>query len=204
MEEHTFENRGKFDKKVFFWHMECYLAPIVLFGPMAFFSGAMDKGDFLTLAADPVLAVFSILAFIVLPVFMYSSLRKKFEAYDGSKESIRSTNLYFKNWYNANIAFVVGFAAVYAILIIVRAKQTGLSFSQFESNTDAFVSWITLLSPRELLPCFLFDDWLRAAPPARGQVALLASPLQGSPAHVRKAEDGRGDSPRDDFHSVER
>ncbi len=145
MEEHTFENRGKFDKKVFFWHMECYLAPIVLFGPMAFFSGAMDKGDFLTLAADPVLAVFSILAFIVLPVFMYSSLRKKFEAYDGSKESIRSTNLYFKNWYNANIAFVVGFAAVYAILIIVRAKQTGLSFSQFESNTDAFVSWITLL-----------------------------------------------------------
>ncbi|MBR1614609.1 MAG: hypothetical protein IJ673_03920 [Treponema sp.] len=145
MVEHTFENRGKFDRKVFFWHMECYLAPIALFGPMAFFSGAMDTGDFLALAADPVLAVFSILAFIVLPVAMYSFLRKKFADYDGSKESIRSTNLYFKNWYNTNIAFVVGFSAVYALLAIVRANQTGHSFSQFDGNWSSFATWLTLM-----------------------------------------------------------
>ncbi|MCR5125027.1 MAG: hypothetical protein K6B43_07525 [Treponema sp.] len=145
MEKHTFENRGKFDKEVFFWHMECYLAPILLFGPVSIFSGAMTASEFFALLLDPVLFVFCVLAFIILPVFMYSFLRKKFTAYDGSKESIRSTNLYFKNWYNINIGFVVGGAAFFALLIILRANQTGHSFSQFESNWGSFATWLTLL-----------------------------------------------------------
>ncbi len=143
--EYTFKERAKFDRKAFFWLMECYLAPFLFFGPVAIFSGALSSAEFAKLITDGFLMIFTILAFVLVPVIMYRSLRKKFALYDGSSQSIRSTNLFFKNWYNLNIAFVVSFFALFSALIIVRANAIGLSFGQFENNWNSFISWITLL-----------------------------------------------------------
>ncbi len=143
--EYTFENRAKFDGKVFFWLMECYLAPFLFFGPVSIFSGAFSSAEFAKLITDGLLIIFIILAFVVVPVIMYRSLRKKFALYDGSSQSIRSTNLFFKNWYNLNIVFVVSSFALFSVLIIVRANAIGLTFSKFESNWASFVTWLTLL-----------------------------------------------------------
>ena len=76
---------------------------------------------------------------------MYSLLLKKFKAYDGSKESIRSTNLFFKNWYNANIGLVVGFYVFFGEFMILRANARDIYFSAFESNQAAYVSFLTLV-----------------------------------------------------------
>jgi len=143
--EHTFENRSKFDGKVFFWLMECYLVPIFLFGPVAIFSGAINTKEFVSIISDPVFLILALILFAFLPVIVYNFLRKKFASYDASKESIRSTNLYFKKWYNVNITFVISFYAFFALLIVIRFNQRGLTFQQFESNWDSFITWLSLL-----------------------------------------------------------
>ncbi|MCR4579426.1 MAG: hypothetical protein K5681_03665 [Treponema sp.] len=142
---YSFENRAKFDGKAFFWLMECYLAPFLLFGPISIMTGALSAEELSACMFDFLTIIIALLAFVALPIVMYTLLRKKFAAYDGSKESIRSTNLFFKNWYNANIAFVVVFYAFFAELIILRANHAGISFAQFETNQASFVTWITLL-----------------------------------------------------------
>ncbi|MCR5188458.1 MAG: hypothetical protein K6C97_05940 [Treponema sp.] len=142
--DHTFENRAKFDGITFFWVLECYFAPFLLFGPVALFSGALTMQEFLGIISDFVIILVSLLCIIGLPTLMYTLLRKKFAAYTGSPESIRSTNLFFKNWYNINIAFVVIFYLALSQLIIIRANQTGLVFSQFDNNQAAFINFLTL------------------------------------------------------------
>lgn len=143
--EYSFENRAKFDGKAFFWLMECYLAPLVLFGPVALFSGALSITEFYALLLDPLLLAFEIPFFILLPIIMYFMLRRKFARYDGSKEAIRSTNLFFKNWYNLNIAFVVLSYLFLAFAFVMRANASGLQFSHFAQNADSRLSWILLL-----------------------------------------------------------
>ncbi|MCR4733819.1 MAG: hypothetical protein K5829_02290 [Treponema sp.] len=143
--KHTFENRAKFDGKVFFWLMECYLAPFLLFGPVSIFTGAIKQDEFLAILSDFLVYLLVIPLFVVLPILMYMFFRKKMAAYDGSEESIRSTNLFFKKWYNLNIGFVVIFYALFAEFIIIRANQNGIVFSQFQTNQESFVSWLTLL-----------------------------------------------------------
>lgn len=143
--EYSFENRAKFDGKAFFWLMECYLAPLVLFGPVALFSGALSITEFYALLLDPLLLAFEIPVFILLPIIMYFMLRRKFARYDGSKEAVRSTNLFFKNWYNLNIAFVVLSYLFLAFAFVMRANASGLQFSHFAQNADSRLSWILLL-----------------------------------------------------------
>ncbi|MCR5762915.1 MAG: hypothetical protein K6G00_05970 [Treponema sp.] len=143
--EHTFENRAKFDRQAFFWLMECYFSPFILFGPVAIFTGALDTKEFAAVFTDAIFLGLGIIVFFILPIAMYMLLRKKFAAYNGSKESIRSTNLYFKNWYNINIGLVVCFSALFAALFIMRANALGVTFQQFESNWSSFVTWLTLL-----------------------------------------------------------
>nr|MCR5401588.1 hypothetical protein [Treponema sp.] len=75
----------------------------------------------------------------------YFFFRKKLAAYDGSEESIRSTNLYFKNWYNINIGFVLTFCVLLALLTIVVANKSGIEFSAFESNWETFDTWFLVL-----------------------------------------------------------
>ncbi|MCR5218688.1 methyl-accepting chemotaxis protein [Treponema sp.] len=141
---HTFENRGKFDLVTFLWLLECYLSPILLFGPVAIFSGAVSSSELSVLLSDGLFIFLVLIAFVVPPVVMYILLIRKFKAYDGSKESIRATNLYFKNWYNINIAIVVVFCALFSELIILFANKNGLTLSQFSTNQSSFVTWLTL------------------------------------------------------------
>lgn len=61
-------------------------------------------------------------------------------AYDGSKESIRSTNLFYKKWYNLNIGLVIGGYGFLAIFIVVRATQLGVDMSQYENNWDSLIT----------------------------------------------------------------
>lgn len=75
--ELTFENRGKFDVQVFFWLMECYLSPILLFGPVAIFTGAIKGSEYSVIITDWLFAFLAIVCFVVLPIFMYRQLRKK-------------------------------------------------------------------------------------------------------------------------------
>lgn len=141
----AYENRAKFNIKTFCSVLECYITPFILFGPAAFFTGAINPNVFFRLLLDIPLALTAVLAFVILPIFMYSILLKKFAAYDGTENSIRSTNLFFKNWYNANIAFVVGFYAFFAELIILRANANGLSIGPYETNQAFYASLLTLL-----------------------------------------------------------
>ncbi|MCR5766241.1 MAG: hypothetical protein K6G09_09745 [Treponema sp.] len=143
--EHTFENRGKFKPMTFIWLLECYITPVLLFGPVAMFTGAVNVREYVSLAFDPLLDILAVFAFIGVPLAMYALLRRKFLAYDGSEESIRSTNLFFKFWYNANIALVIIFYALLAFGVIIRANQLGFQFENFESNRSSFASWLTLL-----------------------------------------------------------
>ncbi len=125
----------------FFGLIECYLSPILLFGPLSIFSGAISFEEFIAIISDPIFLLLALLLFVCLPVGAYTLLRKKFSAYDGSKESIRSTNLFFKNWYNANIFFVVASCALFAALILIRSGQRGLDLQQFENDWDSFITW---------------------------------------------------------------
>ncbi|MCR4790786.1 MAG: hypothetical protein K5839_06865 [Treponemataceae bacterium] len=72
-------------------------------------------------------------------------MRKKFGAYDGSDESIKSTSFFFRNWYNINIAFVIIFYALYAYTILLRAKQTGRGFESFQDVDSSFYCWLSLM-----------------------------------------------------------
>jgi methyl-accepting chemotaxis protein len=143
--KYTFENRAKFNGAAFFWLMECYLAPILNFGPICMFSGAATVEEYKTLTLDPVMDLYALVAFVLVPVLMYKLLRRKFAAYDGSEKAIKSTNLYFKNWYNANIAFVVLFYAGFAALTVLRCNQIGLDLEHFENNADSFFTWLSVL-----------------------------------------------------------
>ncbi|MCR5284589.1 MAG: hypothetical protein K6D95_03225 [Treponema sp.] len=143
--EHTFENRTKFKWSIFGWLLFCYVSPVLLFGPVAMFTEAVDFHEYKTLAFDPLLDIIAVFAFILFPIFVYFLIRKKWASYDGSEKSIRSTNLYFKNWYNINIGFVLGFYALLALGCILRADSLGLKFHNFDNNWASFASWFTLL-----------------------------------------------------------
>lgn len=143
--EYSLENRAKFDVKAFLWLLECYLAPPLLFGPVALFSEAVTFEEYSALCFDICIDIYAAIAFFLVPVLMYKIFRNKLASYDGSPESVRSTNLFFKNWYNANIALVILLVGFLAVLVIIRANAMGLKFSKFETNWDSFVSWITLL-----------------------------------------------------------
>ena len=140
--EHTLENRGAFKPAAFCWLLVCYISPVLLFGPVAMFTEAVNVHEYVSLAFDPILDVIAIFAFIGIPFLLYTLLRKKFQAYDGSKES---TNLFFMFWYNLNIAIVILLYALLAFGVIIRANQKGLVFHNFENNWDSFSSWLTLL-----------------------------------------------------------
>ncbi|MCR5613592.1 methyl-accepting chemotaxis protein [Treponema sp.] len=140
-----FENRAKFNLKSFLSVMECYIAPFILFGPFTIFTGALTPQEFIKIITDIPLLLISFIAVLVLPVVMYTLLLRKFASFDGSDKSIRSTNLYFKNWYNANIACVVLFYAFFAGLIVMRANAKGINLAAFESGSAAFVSMLTLM-----------------------------------------------------------
>ena len=142
--EHTLENRGAFKPAAFLWLLECYISPVLLFGPVCMFTEAVDVHEYVAIAFDPILDIFAIFAYIGLPFLMYTILRKKFASYDGSEKSIRSTNLFFKFWYNLNIALVISLYVFLAIAVIVRADQKGLQFHNFAHNWDSVSSWITV------------------------------------------------------------
>ena len=143
--EHTFDNRGKFKFNIFGWLLLCYVAPVLLFGPVSMFTEAVNVHEYVSLAFDPLLDFLAVIAFILVPLLMYTLLRKKFSAYDGSEKSIRSTNLYFKFWYNINIGIVLGLYALLAVGVIWRSNQIGLQFHNFANNKDSFASWFTVL-----------------------------------------------------------
>ena len=142
--EHTFENRAAFKPAAFLWLLECYIAPVLLFGPVCMFTEAVDVHEYVAIAFDPILDIFAVFVFILLPLLLYTVLRKKFAAYDGSEESIRSTNLFFKFWYNLNIGLVISLYVILAIAVIIRADQKGLQFHNFAHNWDSLSSWITV------------------------------------------------------------
>jgi methyl-accepting chemotaxis protein len=143
--EHTFENRGKFKFSIFGWLLLCYVAPVLLFGPVAMFTEAVNVHEYTSIAFDPLLDVIAVFAFILVPLFMYTLLRKKFAAYDRSEKAIRSTNLYFKFWYNINIGIVLALYALLAFGVIWRANQLGIHYHNFENNRDSFASWLTVV-----------------------------------------------------------
>lgn len=142
--EHTFENRAAFKPTAFLWLLECYIAPVLLFGPVSMFTEAVNVKEYLLISFDPLLDIFAVFAFIALPFLMYTILRKKFAAYDGSKESVRSTNLFFKFWYNLNIGLVISLYVFLAFAVIIRANQKGLEYHNFANNWDSLSSWITV------------------------------------------------------------
>ena len=143
--EYSFENRAKFDGKAFFWLLECYLAPPLLFGPVSIFTGAFTPKEYVAIIFNPFIDLFILLAFVCVPILTYTFFRKKLAAYDGSEESIRSTNLYFKGWYNLNIGLVLISCVILAILTIVVANKIGLEFSAFEDNNKTFQTWFLVL-----------------------------------------------------------
>lgn len=61
--EHTFENRGKFKFNIFGWLLLCYVAPVLLFGPVALFTEAINVHEYVSLAFDPLMDVIAIIAF---------------------------------------------------------------------------------------------------------------------------------------------
>ncbi|MCR4939289.1 MAG: hypothetical protein K5930_04165 [Treponemataceae bacterium] len=88
--------------------------------------------------------ILGIIVFVVSPIISYKLLRRKFAAYDSSEESIRSTNLYFKNWYNLNIGIVLVTYALLAFFIVIRLNQRELTLQQFDTNWESFNTWLFL------------------------------------------------------------
>ena len=62
----AYENRAKFNIKTFCSVLECYITPFILFGPAAFFTGAINPNVFFRLLLDIPLALTAVLAFVIL------------------------------------------------------------------------------------------------------------------------------------------
>ena len=143
--EYNLENRGKFNKKAFFYLLFCYLFPVLVFGPIALFSEAINVKEYVTLAFDPLLFPCVLGTLTAIPTITYNMLLRKFRAYDGSKESVKSTNNYFKLWYIVNIALVIICYVSLAFIVILRMNAKGLAFHAFETNWKSYYSWFSLL-----------------------------------------------------------
>ncbi len=143
--EYNMENRGKFNRKIFGLLLYCYLFPVLVFGPIALFTEAINVKEYLSLAFDPLLFPLVLGTLVVIPVLTYNLLLRKFRTYDGTPEAIKSTNRFFKLWYMANIGLVVLCYSLLALVVILRANAKGLSFHAFEGNWKSFYSWFSLL-----------------------------------------------------------
>ena len=159
---YTFEDRGKFNWKIFGFLLFCYLFPVLVFGPIAMFTEAVTVKEYVTLAFDPLLFPCVIGTLVTVPTFSYYLLRRKFRAYDGSEESVKSTNKFFKLWYIANIALVIFAYVSLALIVVLRMESKGIVFEAFENNWRSYYSWLSLL----LGVSFAFALW--------GFVMLLA------------------------------
>ena len=143
--EYNFENRGKFNKKIFGYLLFCYLFPVLVFGPVALFTEAVNVNEYVSIAFDPILFPTILGSFTLIPILTYYLLRKKFQAYDGSMDSIKSTNLFFKFWYIINIALVILCYVSLAFIVIVRANAKGIHLHAFKENWRSYFSWVSLL-----------------------------------------------------------
>ena len=143
--KHTFENRAAFKPAAFFWLLECYIAPVLLFGPVAMFTEAVNVHEYVAIAFDPILDIFAVFAYILLPLLMYTILRKKFAAYDGSEKSIRSTNLFFKFWYNLNIGLVISLYIFLAFAVIIPVFLPKLFLNLFKIISLGFLHLVEIL-----------------------------------------------------------
>ncbi len=143
--EYNFENRGKFNKKIFAFLLFCFLFPVLVFGPIAMFTEAVNVKEYLSLAFDPLLFPLVIGTLVAIPLGTYFLLLKKFRAYDGTPEAIKSTNRFFKLWYIANIALVIICYSLLSVIVILRANAKGLPLHAFEDNWKSFYSWFSLL-----------------------------------------------------------
>jgi len=142
-----------FNLKVFIYTVLCYVPTVLVFGPVALYSGALNVKEYAAVVFDPVFVIYSLVAFAAVPCLMYYLLSKKFYAYDGTPESARSTNLFFKYWYTANIALVIGFYVILAFIIVGRANQRGLTFHSFKTNNGSLFAWISLLLGQAFCLC---------------------------------------------------
>lgn len=142
-----------FNLKVFIYTVLCYVPTVLVFGPVALYSGALNVKEYAAVVFDPVFVIYSLVVFAAVPCLMYYLLSKKFYAYDGTPESARSTNLFFKYWYTANIALVIGFYVILAFIIVGRANQRGLKFHAFQTNNGSLFAWISLLLGQAFCLC---------------------------------------------------
>ena len=142
---YNFENRGKFNPKIFGYLLFCYLFPVLVFGPVALFTEAINVKEYLSIAFDPILFSTILGSFSLIPIITYYFLRQKYKAYDGSIDSVRSTNLFFKFWYILNIILVIICYVSLSMIVIVRANAKGIPLHAFENNWRSFYSWLSLL-----------------------------------------------------------
>ncbi|MBO7637435.1 MAG: hypothetical protein J6S91_00505, partial [Treponema sp.] len=94
---------------------------------------------------DPLLLVTVISTLVSVPLCACLLLFRNFKEYDGSMESIRSTNIFFKIWYMVNIAIVIIFYVSLAFIVIFRANAKGLQLHAFETNWRSYYCWLSLL-----------------------------------------------------------
>ncbi len=142
---YTFEDRGKFNWKIFGFLLFSYLFPVLAFGPIALFSNAVNVAEYVSLAFDPILFPCVISFLVAVPIAGYSLFRKKIIAYDGSPESVKSLDAYFSRWYVINIALVIISYTTLAFVVIIRANAKGLQLHAFEDNWKSYYSWFSLL-----------------------------------------------------------
>ncbi len=143
--EYNYGNRAAFNKKAYAALLYCYLFPVLVFGPVALFTEAVNVKEYLSLAFDPLLFPTVIGSLIAIPTLSYYLYRQKLKAYDGSKKAVESTNRFFKMWYIVNIALVIIAYISLAFIVIMRANAKGLSLHAFESNWKSYYSWFSLL-----------------------------------------------------------
>jgi Methyl-accepting chemotaxis protein len=139
----TFQNRSEFNMRVFLPLLLTYVLPILTFGPVALFLGAVTFSEYITTITDPVLYTM-LVVLLVLPVITYRNFLRKAAAYDGSADSEAVLNAQVKRFEQVTIGFVISLYLLFAVMVHLRSLQRGFEYSAFSGASPVYC-WLTML-----------------------------------------------------------
>lgn len=137
------DKKVKFKLKVFIPLLLTYIVPILTFGPIALFLGAVNSKEYVTTISDPFLYPMFFFQIIV-SFFSYRLFLKKAAAYDGSEQSSADINHAVKVFERCTIAIVIISYSIFAGMVHLRSLQRGIAYAAF-NETSPFACWLIML-----------------------------------------------------------
>ncbi|MCQ2576961.1 MAG: methyl-accepting chemotaxis protein [Treponema sp.] len=117
-----------------------YIIPYWLTGPVALFADMIANKEYFVLFTSGIYYGFEALA-IIISILIIGFANRTFKKYDGSEESIETTNKRLKIFETASIVVPLTNALFVAIAMSLSAKTAGITLTHF-GNTNPFPAFI--------------------------------------------------------------